>query len=247
MRKAATNEQRMSLTGAEPVRDALTMPGRPYRSVLKPFVELIRTARREDKSWQEIADLLSREKGVQVTGRAVGKFFASMKKRTSWPLGMEPQPTQAPAATRSPSTVPEDGTGRGSRSRMFPHLEFVRTARRNGDSWRQIVEALQARGVTISHQALSKYFERTQARVARRLDETSSPSTPVQAQPDPFAADEPRNVPPPIFGAPRPTAKPKPTTAPATEPTEAQPDPFGSDDAETFTLPRRNRSGKPQS
>lgn len=206
----ATRPARMSLTKDALLMDPADVSGRPFRSVLKPHLEFIRAQRRADKSWQEIADELNRLHGVTITGRGVNRFFAAIRKRKTWPLGMEPQPTAAPLAAGPETTSPEPhgvlGGKRGRkgrpasepdrhRSRLFPHLASIQTQRAAGDSWRQIAETLAARGIRISHQAVSDFFRRTCTREARRAAETAIPQPGnVTSNPKaPHAPASPRN------------------------------------------------------
>lgn len=190
--QSATNYPRLSLTANTLIGDGDFVPGRPFRSVLKPHLEFIRAARRADKSWQEIADALAREHGVKITGRGVNRFFAAIKRRTAWPLGMEPTSpasisaggphSMAPGrpsvlgSKRGQKAVPTSGpTGvlERSRSQLFPHMAFIAAQRSAGESWRQIAESLGARGIKVSHQAVSDFFKRTLEREARRRSETA--------------------------------------------------------------------------
>lgn len=196
--KEATDHPKIGLTADTLDEEPIFVAGRPYRSVLKPHLEFIRQQRRADKSWQEIADLLGQQYGVQITGRGVNRFFASMRRRTTWPLGMEPIPSGQGTASQSAifpqpnlgllgskrgqkNATPSNQTASESqrqRSQLYPHREFIDAQRAAGESWRQIAEALAARGVQVSHQAVSNFYKRTRDRAARRQGEAgTSPSS----------------------------------------------------------------------
>jgi len=97
--------------------------GRAYRSRLESFVEFIREQRQHRQTWQEIATVLSTEKGCSITFQGLHQFYRRYLKRQArphWeseailaqPATMKPQPpsrkpvvaaTPTPRSYRQPS------------------------------------------------------------------------------------------------------------------------------------------------
>ncbi|MBU6402993.1 MAG: hypothetical protein KGS61_21945 [Verrucomicrobia bacterium] len=73
--------------------------GRAFHSRLEPFVDFIREQRHRRKTWQEIADLLRREKGCAITFQGVYQFYRRFVKRQSRPH-WEQAAVISPAAPR---------------------------------------------------------------------------------------------------------------------------------------------------
>ena len=103
--------------------------GRAFHSRLEPFVEFIGELRQRRRTWQEIAAVLSSEKGCPITGQGVHQFYrrhlqrraqthweemSSASETTTTPTGIAPTPARKPilAATPPPREVrrpnPED-------------------------------------------------------------------------------------------------------------------------------------------
>ena len=103
--------------------------GRAFHSRLEPFVDFIRDQRQRRRTWQEIAAVLSNEKGCAITSQGVHQFYRryiqrqaqgnweetpSVSKATTTPTGIAPAParktilaaTPAPREVRRPN--PED-------------------------------------------------------------------------------------------------------------------------------------------
>jgi hypothetical protein len=59
--------------------------GRAYRSSLEPFVDFIRAQRQQRKTWQEIAERLSTEKGCIITYQGLHQFYRCYVKRKARP------------------------------------------------------------------------------------------------------------------------------------------------------------------
>ena len=59
--------------------------GRAYHSVLEPHFDFIHQQRQRRKTWQEIADLLSSEKGIRITLYAPYHFYRRKLKRAAKP------------------------------------------------------------------------------------------------------------------------------------------------------------------
>jgi hypothetical protein len=77
------------------------MPGKPFRSKLVPYAEIIVSMRREGATWQTIVDHLSTLGCVSNTGNLV--HFFERWSRKPYALGMQPQgeavlPTKGPEA-----------------------------------------------------------------------------------------------------------------------------------------------------
>ena len=75
--------------------------GKPLRSKLEPYFEVISSARRQRQTWVEISLELKDKYGVDCTAQGVHSFFKTrVKKRL--PLGFEPTPI-SPAALTDPA------------------------------------------------------------------------------------------------------------------------------------------------
>jgi hypothetical protein len=64
------------------------MPGRPFRSVLEPYLDFIRKERIARKSWREIAQSI-RDQGTECTPQGVHSYFKRARHRKHVPLGFE--------------------------------------------------------------------------------------------------------------------------------------------------------------
>jgi hypothetical protein len=103
--------------------------GRAFHSRVGPFVEFIREQRQRRMTWQEIAALLSSEKGCAITAQGIHQFYrrhlrrraqthweetSSVSKETTAQNSIAPAPARKPilAATPQPREVrrpnPED-------------------------------------------------------------------------------------------------------------------------------------------
>ena len=65
------------------------MGGRPFRSKLQPFYNMIVSLRTAGKTWEEIAQAI-RDKGVPCTRQAVQDYFKRRRRKLRIPMGMEP-------------------------------------------------------------------------------------------------------------------------------------------------------------
>src|SRR5664279_4132199 len=96
--------------------------GRAFHSRLEPFVDFIREQRQRRRTWQEIAAVLSSEKGCAITAQGVHQFYrryiqrraqthweeaSSASKVTVTPTNTAPAPARKPilAATPPPREV----------------------------------------------------------------------------------------------------------------------------------------------
>ena len=78
----------------------IPMPGKPFQSKLEPFYEFIRESRSKRWSYQKIADVLTREKGLVVSANAVFSFVkVRAKRRSLYALPPLESPPSFPAAT----------------------------------------------------------------------------------------------------------------------------------------------------
>jgi hypothetical protein len=82
--------------------------GRAYHSILEPHFDFIHQQRQRRKTWQEIADLLSSEKGVRVTLYAPYHFYRRRLKRTAHRenSSVDPQPSRPSATASRPQSRP---------------------------------------------------------------------------------------------------------------------------------------------
>ena len=74
--------------------------GKPFRSKLEPYFEVISSARRQRQTWVEISRELKNEYGVDCTSQGVHSFFKTRVKGRL-PLGFEPTPKTPAALTDS--------------------------------------------------------------------------------------------------------------------------------------------------
>jgi hypothetical protein len=105
-----------------PVKRKRCGGGRAFHSRLEPFVDFIREQRQRRRTWQEIAAMLSSEKGCTVTAQGVHQFYRrhlrrraqthwedtlSASKVTTTPTNTAPAPARKPilAATPPPREV----------------------------------------------------------------------------------------------------------------------------------------------
>jgi len=96
--------------------------GRAFHSRLEPFVDFIRDQRQRRRTWQEIAAVLSNEKGCAITSQGVHQFYRryiqrraqahweetpSVSKAITTQTGIAPAPVRKPilAATPPPREV----------------------------------------------------------------------------------------------------------------------------------------------
>ena len=78
----------------------IPMPGKPFQSKLEPFYEFIRESRSKRWSYQKIADVLTREKGLAVSANAIFSFVkVRAKRRSLYALPPLESPPSFPAAT----------------------------------------------------------------------------------------------------------------------------------------------------
>jgi hypothetical protein len=105
-----------------PVKRKRCGGGRAFHSRLEPFVEFIRDQRQRRRTWQEIAAMLSNEKGCAITAQGVYQFYrrhlqrrvqthwedtSSASRVTTTPINTAPAPVRKPilAATPPPREV----------------------------------------------------------------------------------------------------------------------------------------------
>jgi hypothetical protein len=107
-----------------PVKRKRCGGGRAFHSRLEAFVDFIRDQRQRRRTWQEIAAVLSNEKGCAITSQGVHQFYRryiqrraqvhweetpSVSKATTTPTGTAPAPAPARktilAATPPPREV----------------------------------------------------------------------------------------------------------------------------------------------
>ena len=80
------------------------MHGKPFQSKLEPFYEFIRESRSKRWSYQKIADILTREKGLPVSANAVFSFVKVRAKRRrlyALPPLESPPPFPSAATTKA--------------------------------------------------------------------------------------------------------------------------------------------------
>lgn len=85
------------------------MPGKPFRSKLTPFYDLIKKMRFEYATWQQIADEITRQ-GVKTHGHAVCEFFKRHSTRPA-PLGFPDRQPEQPSSANSTPTTRTEGEG----------------------------------------------------------------------------------------------------------------------------------------
>jgi IS5 family transposase len=110
------------INDAQPVKRKRSGGGRAFHSRLEPFVDLIREQRQRRRTWQEIAAMLSNEKGCAITAQGVHQYYrrhlqrraqthwedtSSVSKVTTTPTNMATAPARKPilAATPPPREV----------------------------------------------------------------------------------------------------------------------------------------------
>ena len=79
--------------------------GRAYRSRLEPFVDFIRVQRQQRKTWQEIAESLSTEKGCAITFQGLHQFYRRYVKRQGRPH-WEREATAMPPIVKAAADTP---------------------------------------------------------------------------------------------------------------------------------------------
>jgi hypothetical protein len=67
-------------------------PPRPFRSILRPFLDEIRRMRRARRTWREIAEHLTATYGIRIAPPSVYLFFKRAVHRKTLPLGFEDLP-----------------------------------------------------------------------------------------------------------------------------------------------------------
>lgn len=82
-------------------------PTKPWASRLCPFEDEIRTLRRAQKTYQEIADALAEAHGLKVTRQAVSDFVRVRAKRRPYALPEPASALPAPAPARTPAQAPK--------------------------------------------------------------------------------------------------------------------------------------------
>jgi hypothetical protein len=93
--------------------------GRAFHSRLEPFVDFIREQRQRRRTWQEIAAVLSNEKGCAITAQGVHQFYrryiqrraqahweetSSVSKVTTTPTGIAPAQARKPILAATPQS-----------------------------------------------------------------------------------------------------------------------------------------------
>ena len=69
------------------------LPHRPWRSLLLPHLDEIRTMRRARRTWREIAGHLRAAHGIKIAPSNVYRFFKRSVQRRKLPLGFEEEST----------------------------------------------------------------------------------------------------------------------------------------------------------
>ena len=102
-----------------------TMPGKPFRSKIEPFYDLIVQARRNRMTWEEIAETI-RQKGTACTRQAVQDYF-KRHKTLRHPMGMEPQPEAPKRRPTDPTPKQPDNPAQAmKRSPQEMEEEFLK-------------------------------------------------------------------------------------------------------------------------
>jgi len=65
---------------------------RPFRSILRPYLDEIRRMRRARHTWREIAEHLTSTHGIRIAPPSVYLFFKRAVRRKTLPLGFEDLP-----------------------------------------------------------------------------------------------------------------------------------------------------------
>src|SRR5260370_26220399 len=65
---------------------------RPFRSILRPYLDEIRRMRRARHTWREIAEHLTSTHGIRIAPPSVHLFFKRAVRRKTLPLGFEALP-----------------------------------------------------------------------------------------------------------------------------------------------------------
>lgn len=93
---------------------------RPFRSILRPYLDEIRRMRRARHTWREIAEHLTATYGIRIAPPSVYLFFKRAVRCKALPLGFEdlpigsedsdepskPDPARAPAGEESQQQLP---------------------------------------------------------------------------------------------------------------------------------------------
>jgi hypothetical protein len=105
------------INDAQPAKRKRSGGGRAFHSRLEPFVDFIREQRQRRKTWQEIAAMLSKEKGCAMTAQGIHQFYRRYLQRraqTHWedasfvakvttaPINMTPVPARNPILAAIP-------------------------------------------------------------------------------------------------------------------------------------------------
>jgi len=101
----------------QPAKRKCSGGGRAFHSRLEPFVDFIREQRQRRRTWQEIATMLSNEKGCAITAQGVHQFYrrhlqrraqthwedtSSVSRVTTTPINTAPAPARRPILAATP-------------------------------------------------------------------------------------------------------------------------------------------------
>src|SRR5207253_8653452 len=86
---------------------------RPFRSILRPYLDEIRRMRRARHTWREIAEHLTATYGIRIAPPSVYLFFKRAVRRKTPPLGFEDIPigcegSDGPSKPK-PARLPAEG------------------------------------------------------------------------------------------------------------------------------------------
>jgi hypothetical protein len=115
-------------TSIQYLYDTISMSGdsstpRPFRSILRPYLDEIRRMRRARRTWREIVEYLTATYGIRIAPPSVYLFFKRAVRRKTLPLGFEdlpigcegsdghsrPKLAQPPAEEQLQQQAPESG------------------------------------------------------------------------------------------------------------------------------------------
>ena len=188
--------------------------GRPVRSKLEPYLELIMTARRQRITWTQIAALI-KERGTDCTAQGVIRFFKNRRKqRYGCRLAFRRPDSSKQVVSEADLPREEVTSGRkplASRllqthpkpyqSLLWPHLDAIRALRRKHETWEAIASHLkESYGLKIGGATVLKFFKRAaKGRLPIGFDDSSSSTISAPTSSSPLASclpePEPREDP----------------------------------------------------
>ncbi len=107
-----------------------SMPGRPFQSSLEPHLETIRALRLKRRTWQQVAETLKAEHGLEINRTAVYKFFKrrvrpSARQPLGFPTLAATSSHPAPAAAIPPSATTGEAQGDDAPPPTVPAKKYV--------------------------------------------------------------------------------------------------------------------------